>query len=68
MAKSRASQLGHPASASAVEELETTLDAAFADPEAAATLRQGRLTIGLRYSGLGFTAPPDSDSAGFSLK
>jgi hypothetical protein len=61
-AKARASQLGHPASVSAVEELETTLDAAFADPQAAAKLRQGRLTIGLRYSGLGFTAPPDSDT------
>jgi hypothetical protein len=57
-AKSRASQLGHAASASAVEELETTLDAAFADPQAAARLRQGRLTSGLRYSGLGFTAEP----------
>jgi hypothetical protein len=55
-AKSRASQLGHAASPSAVEELETTLDAAFADPQAAAMLRQGRLTSGLRYSGLGFTA------------
>jgi hypothetical protein len=55
-AKSRASQLGHAASPSAVEELETTLDAAFADPRAAAMLRQGRLTSGLRYSGLGFTA------------
>jgi hypothetical protein len=61
-AKARASQVGQPASASAVEELEMTLDAAFADPQAAATLRQGRLTTGLRYSGLGFTAPPDSRS------
>jgi hypothetical protein len=61
-AKSRASQLGHPASASAVEELETTLDAAFADPQAAAKLRQGRLTIALRYSGLGFIAPPQTGS------
>ena len=32
-----------------------TLDAAFADPQAAAQLRQGRLTTGLRYSGLGFS-------------
>jgi hypothetical protein len=61
-AKSRASQLGHAASASAVEELETTLDAAFADPQAAARLRQGHLTSGLRYSGLGFTAHPHSRS------
>jgi hypothetical protein len=61
-AKSRASQSGHPASSSAIVELEMTLDAAFADPEAAATLRQGRLTIGLRYSGLGFTAQPGTGS------
>ena len=61
-AKLRASQLGHLASASAVEELETTLDAAFADPQAAARLRQGCLTSGLRYSGLGFTAPPHTGS------
>jgi valyl-tRNA synthetase len=61
-AKSRASQLGHPPSASAVVELETTLDAAFADPQAAASLRQGRLTSGLRYSGLGFTGQPHTRS------
>jgi hypothetical protein len=61
-AKSRASQLDHPASVSAVEELETTLDAAFGDPQAAARLRQGRLTRGLRYSGLGFTAQTRSAS------
>ncbi len=58
-ARARATQLGHPASASAVEELETTLDAAFADPQAAAALRQGRLTVGLRYSGLGFMVRTD---------
>src|SRR3984957_2887086 len=34
-AKSRASQLGHPASTSAVEELETTIISAIADPESA---------------------------------
>jgi hypothetical protein len=61
-AKARASQLGHPASASVIEELEMTLDAAFSDPQAAATLRQGHLTTGLRYSGLGFAAPPDAGS------
>ncbi len=59
-AKARASQLGHPASASTVGELGMTLDAAFADPEAAVALRQGRLTSGLRYSGLGFSAQPDT--------
>ena len=61
-AKARASRLGHPPSASVVEELEMTLDAAFADPQAATTLRQGRLTTGLRYSGLGFMALPDTGS------
>jgi hypothetical protein len=59
-AQSRASYLGHPASASAVEELGTTLDAAFADPDAAAALLRGRLTSGLQYSGLGFGAQTDS--------
>jgi hypothetical protein len=61
-AKAKASQMGHPASASAVEELGMTLDAAFADPQAAAELRQGRLSTGLRYSGLGFTAQPEARS------
>jgi hypothetical protein len=61
-ARSSASQSGHPASSSAVVELEMTLDAAFADPQAAAELRQGRLTTGLRYSGLGFTAQRDTGS------
>jgi hypothetical protein len=61
-AKLRASQLGHPPTASVVEDLEMTLDAAFSDPQTAATLRQGRLTTGLRYSGLGFTVQPDTGS------
>jgi hypothetical protein len=61
-ARSRALQSGHPASSSTVVELEMTLDAAFADPQAAAKLREGRLTTGLRYSGLGFTAQRDTAS------
>src|ERR1700677_4223892 len=61
-ARSRAAQSGSPASSSAILELEMTLDAAFADPQAAAKLRQGRLTPGFRYSGLGFTAQPDTAS------
>ncbi len=40
-AKARASQIGHPPSVSAVEELEMTLDAAFADPQAAADTPSG---------------------------
>jgi hypothetical protein len=61
-AKSRGSQMGHAVSSSAVQELETTLDAAFADPQAAARLRQGRLTSALSYSGFGFAAQPHADS------
>jgi hypothetical protein len=54
-AASKASREGQSVSAAASQELEATLDAAFADPEAAASLLQGRLTSGLRYSGLGFS-------------
>jgi hypothetical protein len=49
---------GQPVSEAAAVDLETTLDAAFADPKAAESVRGGRLTTGLRYSGLGL-----SDSA-----
>jgi hypothetical protein len=51
MAKSR----GQPVSEAAAIDLEATLDAAFADPKAAESVRSGRLTTGLRYSGLGLT-------------
>ena len=51
MAKSR----GQPVSEAAAIDLEATLDAAFADPHAAETVRAGRLTSALRYSGLGLT-------------
>jgi hypothetical protein len=56
-ARSQASQMGQPVSAAALQELETTLEAAFADPQAAESLRSGRLSSGLHYSGLGFGAP-----------
>ena len=36
------------------QDLEVTLDAAFADAESATALREGRLTTALHYSGLGF--------------
>jgi len=54
---------GLSVSATAIEDLEATLDAALADPVAAEALRAGRLTSGLRYSGLGLSgaiasAPP----------
>jgi hypothetical protein len=61
-AKSRASRTDQSVSAAAVQELEETLDAAFADPQAAESLRGGRLRRGLHYSGLGFTAQTRSAS------
>ncbi len=51
MARSR----GQPVSEAAAMDLEATLDAAFADPNAAEAVRAGQLTTGLRYSGLGLT-------------
>jgi hypothetical protein len=55
-ARSKAPRMGRPVSAAALQELEATLEAAFADPRAAEALRQGRLSSGLHYSGLGFSA------------
>jgi hypothetical protein len=53
-AKAIAVRRGQPVSEAAAIDLESTLDAAFSDPEAAATVRAGRLTSALHYSGLGF--------------
>ncbi len=61
-AKSKASRMGQPVSAAALQELEGTLEAAFADPRAAEDLRRGHLSRGLHYSGLGFTAPTQTVS------
>lgn len=55
-AKSRASVAGLSCSAAASGELEATLEAAFADPQAAESLLRGSLSSGLRYTGLGFGA------------
>jgi hypothetical protein len=52
-ANSMAKRRGQPVSAAAAMDLEATLDAAFSDPKAAESLRAGRLTTALRYSGLG---------------
>ena len=52
-ARARAARAGLPVSAAAVQELEETLEAAFADPQAADRLLGGRLSSGLHYSGLG---------------
>jgi hypothetical protein len=59
-AQSKASETGQSVSATAAQELEATLEAAFADPQAAEILLEGRLTSGLRYSGLGFGEPTAS--------
>lgn len=52
---------GRPVSDASARELEATLEAAVADPGAAGTLRQGRLTAALRYAGFG-----SADLAGFA--
>ncbi len=61
-AKSMASQMGQSVSAAALQELESTLEAAFADPQAAESLRGGNLSAGLHYSGLGFAAQTQTGS------
>jgi hypothetical protein len=50
---SRLAAAGQAVSETALVELQATLDAALGDPAAAETLRGGRLTGALRYSGLG---------------
>jgi hypothetical protein len=52
-AKKLAADLGQRTNDSTIEELEATLEAALADPEASESLRSGRLTVALRYSGFG---------------
>jgi hypothetical protein len=60
-AKEKASRQGQSVSAAAAQELEGTLDAAFADPQAAERLLEGRLINGLHYSGLGFSEQTGSE-------
>ncbi len=54
----------HSVSDAVLEEVTATLEAALADPAGAEALRRGRLTVALRYSGLGFevaqSTPPGS--------
>jgi hypothetical protein len=52
-AKAKASRAGQTVSTAASQELEATLEAAFADPKAAENLLAGCLSGGLQYSGLG---------------
>ena len=47
-----------------LEDLEATLDVALGDPTAAETLRAGRWTSGLRYSGLGLAGDMTAASRG----
>ena len=48
-----AAELGHPLSEAAESEVQQTLHSALADPSAAHTLRTGRMSAPLSYSGLG---------------
>ena len=52
-ARSMAKNRNQPVSETAAMDLEATLDAAFADHKAAESVRAGRLTTALHYSGLG---------------
>jgi hypothetical protein len=54
-ARSLAYDRGHPVSTSAATQVEETLRAAMADPEAGEALLSGRLTSPMSYSGLGTT-------------
>jgi hypothetical protein len=62
-AKAMADQTNQPVSPAVLQDLEGTLDAAFSDPESAATLQAGHLSTTLHYSGLGFGSGPAPRSA-----
>ena len=53
LARRAAAEHGHPAGPAAATDLEGTLTAALADPDAAEALQSGRLAHGLTYAGLG---------------
>jgi hypothetical protein len=53
-----ANQLGHPVSGAVGQQVEETLRAAMADPEAGEALLQGRLTAPMSYSGMGTVMRP----------
>src|SRR4051794_30522881 len=52
-------QLGHPVSSGVAGQVEETLRAAMADPDAGEAVLSGRLTSPLSYSGLGTGRRPD---------
>src|SRR4051794_19784650 len=59
-ARALAHQEGHDVSTAVAEQVEETLRAAIADPDAGAALRQGRVTSPLSYTGIG---PVDLEGA-----
>jgi len=62
-AQELAASKGQPVSGAVAQELEATLEAALADAGAADALRSGRLTTGLRYTGLGLVRPGEVDAS-----
>jgi hypothetical protein len=62
-ARAIADRANQPASRAVLEDVEVTLDAAFSNPESAASLRAGHLTTTLHYSGLGFGGASAPDTA-----
>jgi hypothetical protein len=57
-ARALANQLGHPVSGAVGTQVEETLRAAMADPEAGEALLEGRLTAPMNYSGMGTVVRP----------
>jgi hypothetical protein len=67
-ARQLAGDLGKPTGDSSIQELEETLEAAFADAGAAEALRSGRLTTSMRYSGFGPVDVTDAVAAPMTPK
>ena len=63
-AREVAREAGQPATDEMVLELESTLEAALADPAASEAVRSGRLTAALSYSGFGSVDPGASAVSG----
>jgi hypothetical protein len=63
MARRRSAELGQRTGDAAAQELEETLTAALADPDAADALLSGTLAHGLAYAGLGFGVAASSAAA-----
>jgi len=57
-ARALANQQGHPVSSAVGQQVEDTLRAAMADPEAGDALLEGRLTAPMSYSGMGTVERP----------